>query len=71
MGADDLAENTPNSLKCHPHLGVRLTNDGSNFSFLSNFHTKLEKQQLNTRSNLTPPFKLPAKKKLILKISII
>ena len=45
-------------LKCHPHLGARLTNEGFNFSFFSNFHryTKLEKN-LNTRSNLTAQFK--------------
>ena len=29
------------------------------------------KKKLNTRSNLIPPFKLPVKKKLILKVSLI
>ena len=61
-------------LKCHPHLGTRLTNDGllfsSQISISSN--TKFEKtNKLKTRSNLTVPFIPHGQKKLILKISLI
>ena len=44
------------------------------FSFCQNSigpGTRKLKKQISTRSNLTPPFKPPAKKKLILKISLI
>ena len=44
-----------------------LTNYGFNFSFFSNFHTRDFKKNLNTRSDLTTPFKPSSQKKLILK----
>ena len=55
-------------IKCHPHLGARLINFVFCFSQIS-IYSRIHETCLNTRSNLTPPFKPPVKKKLIKKIS--